>query len=185
MLHAVAALEQVRCCGRRRARWIAPAQRSRPVPASRRRFDNLGRAPEHSVPGAAGVRHVRTISVARWRWTTPSAHPSIWRRALLMQSMQGSYRFLLVIRVDVLRGRRAVARTRRPRLSEVTDLAAAAELGAVAGLSSDAISAVAFAFIFFGVLALSVSQLWHGQHEHRVRWWHFAGGVHRLPGPSC
>lgn len=80
--------------------------------------------------------------------------------ALMMQSMQGSYQFLLNIIVAFYAGD-VLWRERDAKLAEVTDslpvpnwVPLLAKLGAI--------TAVVIAFIFFGVLAAMGFQLWHG-----------------------
>ncbi|MDY6948887.1 MAG: M1 family aminopeptidase, partial [Pseudomonadota bacterium] len=80
--------------------------------------------------------------------------------ALMMQSMQGSYQFLLIIIVAFYAGD-VLWRERDAKLAEVTDslplpnwVPLLAKLGAIA--------AVVIAFIVFGVLAAMGFQLWHG-----------------------
>ena len=80
--------------------------------------------------------------------------------ALMMESMQGSYQFLLIIIVTFYAGD-VLWRERDAKLSEVTDalpvpnwVPLLAKLGAI--------TAVVLAFMFFGVLAAMGFQLWHG-----------------------
>ncbi len=80
--------------------------------------------------------------------------------ALMMESMQGSYQFLLIIIVAFYAGD-VLWRERDAKLSEVTDslpvpdwVPLLAKLGAI--------TAVVIAFVFFGVLAAMGFQLWHG-----------------------
>ncbi|HEY0681539.1 MAG TPA: M1 family aminopeptidase [Steroidobacter sp.] len=80
--------------------------------------------------------------------------------ALMMESMQGSYQFLLIIIVTFYAGD-VLWRERDAKLSEVTDsmpvpnwVPLLAKLGAI--------TAVVLAFVFFGVLAAIGFQLWHG-----------------------
>lgn len=80
--------------------------------------------------------------------------------ALMMQSMQGSYQFLLIIIVAFYAGD-VLWRERDAKLSEVTDslpvpnwVPLLSKLGAI--------TAVVVAFILFGVLAAMGFQLWHG-----------------------
>ncbi|MFC4310705.1 ABC transporter permease/M1 family aminopeptidase [Steroidobacter flavus] len=80
--------------------------------------------------------------------------------ALMMQYMQGSYQFLLVIIVSFYAGD-VLWRERDAKLAEVTDslpvpnwVPLLSKLGAV--------TAVVFAFIVFGVMAAIGYQLWHG-----------------------
>lgn len=80
--------------------------------------------------------------------------------ALMMESMQGSYQFLLVIIIAFYAGD-VLWRERDARLAEVTDsmpvpnwVPLLSKLGAI--------TAVVAAFIFFGVVAAMGFQLWHG-----------------------
>ncbi|GFE89110.1 ABC transporter permease/M1 family aminopeptidase [Steroidobacter agaridevorans] len=80
--------------------------------------------------------------------------------ALMMQSMQGSYQFLLIIIVTFYAGD-VLWRERDARLAEVTDslpvpnwVPLLSKLGAI--------TAVVVAFVGFGVLAAIGYQLWHG-----------------------
>lgn len=80
--------------------------------------------------------------------------------ALMMQSMQGSYQFLLIIIVTFYAGD-VLWRERDAKLAEVTDslpvpnwVPLLSKLGAI--------TAVVVAFVVFGVLAAIGYQLWHG-----------------------
>ncbi|HEY0940586.1 MAG TPA: M1 family aminopeptidase [Steroidobacter sp.] len=80
--------------------------------------------------------------------------------ALMMETMQGSYQFLLIIIVAFYAGD-VLWRERDARIAAVTDsmpvpnwVPVLAKLGAI--------TAVVVAFIFFGVLAAIGFQLWHG-----------------------
>jgi len=80
--------------------------------------------------------------------------------ALMMQSMQGSYQFLLIIIVTFYAGD-VLWRERDARLAEVTDslpvpnwVPLLSKLGAI--------TAVVIAFVAFGVVAAIGYQLWHG-----------------------
>jgi ABC-2 type transport system permease protein len=80
--------------------------------------------------------------------------------ALMMQSMQGSYQFLLVIIVTFYAGD-VLWRERDARIASVTDSMPVPNWVPVLA-KFGALTAVVLAFIFFGVLAAIGFQLWHG-----------------------
>ena len=86
---------------------------------------------------------------------------------LMLEAMQGSYQFLLIIIVAFYAGD-VMWRERDAKLAEVTDAMPVAELGAAAG-EAGALFAVVLAFMAVGALAAIVFQLSRGLHEPRDR----------------